>query len=175
MKAYKAQKVISYWLVGLIFVAFIGLQLGRIQAIADYNYTLHELLYLPANIALYFVPILFLLYVIFLLNYLIKREKRGKWGFKKIIIRSLVVASIIGMMLIIEHQAQEVSTGGIFEVEEKLHEDRNYYIVIEDKKVKVSSNEYRLIEEEQTYLISFVWNKRTPEKGKLETIEQVNQ
>jgi hypothetical protein len=35
--------------------------------------------------------------------------------------------------------------------------------------VRVSHNEYQLVEENETYLISIVWNKRTPNKGMLKT------
>lgn len=62
-KLYKAQKLALYWLLGLIYSGFIGLQLGRIQAIADYNYNLHEIMYAPFNIALFVVPVVFLILI----------------------------------------------------------------------------------------------------------------
>ena len=62
----------------------------------------------------------------------------------------------------------------MFKVEQKLYEDRKYYLVIEDKKVKISYNEFELIDENQEYLIGFVWNKQTPNKGKLLTIKPLN-
>ncbi|OIJ20738.1 hypothetical protein BKP45_08025 [Anaerobacillus alkalidiazotrophicus] len=61
----------------------------------------------------------------------------------------------------------------MFEVEQKKHEDRKYYLVLNDKKVRVSYNEFHLVEEKQQYLISFVWNKRSPNKGRLKTIDPI--
>ncbi|MER2090630.1 MAG: hypothetical protein ABS920_12895 [Sporosarcina sp.] len=169
-KLYKAQKLALYWLLGLIYSGFIGLQLGRIQAIADFNYNLHEMMYVPFTIALFVVPVVFVIYIYLLIKYLLERGQQ-KTNFKTSIQAVLVIASIIVIVSITAQQFSEVSTGGVFEVEKKLHEDRKYYLVLDDKKVRVSYNEFQLVEENQQYLISFVWNKRTPYKGQLETIE----
>lgn len=169
-KLCKAQKLALYWLLGLIYSGFIGLQLGRIQAIADYNYNLHEIMYVPFNIALFVAPVVFLIYIYLLIKYLLVRGKQ-KTNLKTSTQAVLVIASIIVVVSITTHQFLELSTSGIFEVEKKLHEDRKYYLVFDDKKVRVSYNEFQLVEENQQYLISFVWNKRTPNKGQLETIE----
>ena len=64
-----------------------------------------------------------------------------------------------------------MATAGVYEIEEKIHEDRKYFIVLHDKKIQVSKKEFQLIEENQPYSISFVWNKRNPNIGKLKTIE----
>lgn len=169
-KLFKAQKLALYWLLGLIYSGFIGLQLGRIQAIADFNYNLHEIMYVPFNIALFVVPVVFLINIYLLIKYLLKRG-RLKTNLKTSIQAVLVIASIVVVVSITAHQFQEVSTGGVFQVEKKLHEDRKYYLVLDDKKVRVSYNEFQLVEENHKYLISFVWNKRTPNKGQLEIIE----
>ena len=81
-KLYKTQKLALYWLLGLIYSGFIGLQLGRIQAIADFNYSLHEIMYVPFSIALFIVPVVFLIYIYFLIKYSIKKG-RAKDEFKK--------------------------------------------------------------------------------------------
>lgn len=169
-KLYKAQKLALYWLLGLIYSGFIGLQLGRIQAIADFNYNLHEIMYVPFSIAVFAVPVAFLIYIYLLIKYLLERGKQ-KMNLKTSTQAVLVIASIIVVVSITAQQFLEVSTGGVFEVEKKLYEDRKYYLVLDDKKVRVSYNEFQLVEENQQYLISFVWNKRTPNKGQLETIE----
>ncbi|MEK3766174.1 hypothetical protein [Solibacillus sp. FSL K6-4121] len=44
-----------------------------------------------------------------------------------------------------------------------------------DQKIRVTSNEFKLVEKNRQYLISFVWNKRTPNKGQLETIVPIQQ
>lgn len=83
----------------------------------------------------------------------------------------MIIASIIVVVSITAQQFLEVSTSGVYEVEKKLHEDRKYYLILFDTKVRVSYNEFQLVEENQKYLISFVWNKRTPNEGQLKTIE----
>ncbi|OIJ14232.1 hypothetical protein BKP37_09120 [Anaerobacillus alkalilacustris] len=169
---FKAQKLALYWLLGLIYSAFIGLQLGRIQAIADINYSLHEIMHVPFYFALFIVPVLFLIYMYFLINYLRKRGRQTT-NLKTVVQAIVVITSIIIVVSITAYQSFEVSTGGVFEVEQKKHEDRKYYLVLNDKKVRVSYNEFQLVEEKQQYLISFVWNKRSPNKGRLKTIEPI--
>ncbi|MFJ7738834.1 hypothetical protein ACIQ2D_21235 [Lysinibacillus sp. NPDC097287] len=171
-KLYKAQKLALYWLLGLIYSGFIGFQLGRIQAITDFNYNLHEIMYVPSAIALYVVPVVFLIYIYFLIKYLLVMGKQ-KVGVKTSIQAVFVIVSILVVVSITSHQSHEVSTTGVYEVEKKLHQDRKYYLVVDDKTVRVSYNEFQLIEKNHLYLISFVWNKRTPHKGQLETIEPV--
>ena len=172
-KLYKAQKLTLYCLLGLIYSAFIGSQLGRIQTIADFNYNLHEIMYAPFTLAIFFLPILFPVYIYLLIKYLLKRGKQ-KTNFKKISKATLIATSIIVIFSITLYQSFEVYTSGVFKVEQKLNENKKYYLVIDDKKVKISNNEFELIEANQEYLIGFVWNKQTPNKGKLLTIERLN-
>ena len=169
-KLYKAQKFALYCLLGLIYTAFIGLQLGRIQAIADFDYNLHEIMYVPFTITVFSLPVLFPIYIYLLIKYLLKRDKR-KTNLKTRTQAISITASIIVIFSITLHQSFEVSTSGVFKVEQKLYEDRKYYLVLDDKKVKISHNEFELIEENQEYLISYVWNKQTPNKGNLLTIK----
>lgn len=129
-------------------------------------------MYVPFNIALFVTPLLFLVYLYHLIKYLSKRKSKkidGKIGLKM----AIVVISLVVVFSILVHQALEVSTSGIFVVEKKLREDRKYYIVFNDQQVKVSYNEFQLVEENRKYLMSYVWNKRTPSKGKPETIEPI--
>jgi hypothetical protein len=72
----------------------------------------------------------------------------------------------------VNHQSKEVSTAGIFVLEQKLLVDGEYYLVIDERQIKVSRNEYQLAEVENEYLVSFIWNSRS-QKGILETIEPV--
>jgi heme/copper-type cytochrome/quinol oxidase subunit 2 len=167
---YKSQKVALYWLLGIIYTAFIGLQLGRIQAIADFNYNLHEIMYAPFTIALFVVPVVFLVYIYQLIKYIRKRGKQSP-NFKRVLKAMLVITSIVVIVSITSYQFKEVTTSGVFEVENKLQEDRKYFLVLNNIKVRVSNNEYHLVEENETYLITFVWNQKTPNKGMLQTIE----
>jgi heme/copper-type cytochrome/quinol oxidase subunit 2 len=167
-----AQKLALYWLLGLIYSAFIGVQLGRIQAITNFNYTLHEMLLIPATLALYIGPVVFIIYLYYLIKYL-RKGGRQKGNFISKVKAIIVIVSIIIIASITAHQSHEVHTGGIFELEEKLYEEGKYYLVFDDKKLKVSMNEYQLVEVNEEYLVSFIWNSRTPNKGRLETIEPI--
>ncbi|WP_066639244.1 hypothetical protein [Desulfolucanica intricata] len=71
----RRKKIALYWLLGTIYTAFLGMQLGRIQAIADFNYNLHEVMFLPVNIAFFLVPVEFLIYMFFVIKCYIKNKK----------------------------------------------------------------------------------------------------
>jgi hypothetical protein len=113
-------------LLGLIYSAFIGTQLGRIQAISDFNYTLHELLLVPATLALYLGPVMFLVHFYLL----IKKRERGHWGIKSAAKTISVIASIVAILIIMNHQSHEVSTAGIFVLEQKHLVEGKYYLVL---------------------------------------------
>lgn len=168
---FKAQKTSLYWLLGIIYVSFLGMQLGRIQAITDYNYSLHEMLYIPVTLSSFLVPIAFLIYMYFVIKYL------RKWGFQKPNIYTgikavLVITSLITIFSLINYQSKEFSTGGVFKVEQKIQEDTKYYLILNDKKVRVSRNEFYLVDLNKEYLGSFIWNSQT-NRGRLETIEPI--
>jgi hypothetical protein len=46
-------------------------------------------------------------------------------------------------------------------------------LVIDDRHIKVSRNEFQLAEVNKEYLVSFVWNPQSSQIGLLETIEPV--
>ncbi|SFS40882.1 hypothetical protein [Paenibacillus sp. 453mf] len=131
-RLYKAQKLALYWLLGIVYSGFIGLQLGRNQAIADFNYNLHELMFIPYNIALFVSPVVFLIYIYLLVKYLFKSGKQ-KLNFKKGIKATLIITSFVVIISITTYQSFEVSTSGVFEVEEKIHKDRRYYLLLNEK------------------------------------------
>ncbi|WP_221845560.1 hypothetical protein [Bacillus sp. S/N-304-OC-R1] len=165
-----------YWLLGLIYSAFIGLQLGRVQAIADFNYSLHEIMYLPFNLAVFIVPVIFLIYLYFLIKYFRKRGSvKVKENLKASIKAAVIIISVITILSIINHQFHEVSTGGVFKLEEKLQEKGKYYLIFDDKKIKVSMNEYKLVKVNEKYIVNFIWNLKTPNEGKLTTIEPMKE
>lgn len=173
IKSYKSQKKALYWLLALIYLSFIGLQLGRIQAIADFNYNLHEMMYLPFSISMFLVPVLFLIYIFLFIKYIRKRGKK-KIDSKTVLQSIAIIFSVVIIISITEYQFQEVSTAGVFEVKDKIQDDRKYYLLIDEKNIKVSYNEFQLVKANQQYLISFIWNKRNPDKGILQTIELIN-
>lgn len=169
-KLYKAQRIALFVILGLIYSAFIGTQLGRIRAITDFNYTLHELLFVPATLALYLGPVLFLVYLYLFIKY-VKRRGRRSLQLISTVKTVTIIASIMTILIILNHQSHEVSTGGIFVLEQKLLVDGNYYLVIDERHINVSRNEYQLAEVGKKYLVSFIWNSRSPQNGLLETIE----
>nr|WP_106779130.1 hypothetical protein [Lysinibacillus timonensis] len=171
-KLFEAQRMVLFGLLALIYLSFIGLQLGRIQAITDFNFNLHEMMYLPFNIAIFVVPPLLLIYAFLFVKYISKRGKK-KSDLKTIIKTIVTISSIVIIVMITEHQFQEVSTGGVFIVEQKRYDNGKFYLIIDDKIVRVSHNEFELVEEDQQYLINYTWNKRTPDIGKLETIKPI--
>jgi hypothetical protein len=171
-KLYETQKVALHVLLGLIYSAFIGTQLGRIQAISDFNYTLHELLFLPATLAFYLGPLMFIIYLFLFIKY-VKRRGRSRFEIKSTVKAFTIIASIVAILIVVNHQSKEVSTAGIFVLEQKLLVDGEYYLVIDDRHIKVSRNEYQLAEVNKEYLVSFVWNPQSSQIGLLETIEPV--
>ena len=65
------RKIVAKVILGTTYIAFIGYLLAKLQGIADWNYNIHELLYIPYSIAYYLVPILLFLW----LYYAIKSKK----------------------------------------------------------------------------------------------------
>ncbi len=169
---YKKQKRALFSLLGIIYFGFIALQLGRVQAITNFNYSLHEIMFVIATLSLYATPFALIIYIYNLIKYVRKRGKQ-KTRFKTILKTVLVIASIIAIIAVMNHQSQEVSTSGVFEIQRKLYEEGKYYLVIEDRKIRVSQNEYQLIEVKKQYLIHFHWNGNSPNKAYLNTIEPI--
>jgi len=168
---WKAQRTSLYWLLGIIYFTFLSLQLGRVQAISDFNYSLHEMLYIPATLSLFLVPIALLIYIYFVIKFV------RKWGLPKLnIITSVkavvIIVSLITIFTITTYQSKEISTGGVFIVEQKIQEDNKYFLILNGKKIKVSMNEFHLVEVNRRYLGTYIWNSQT-DRGKLETIEPI--
>jgi predicted RND superfamily exporter protein len=45
------------------YVTFFSFQLTQIDSITEFSFSLHELFYLPVNLAIFLVPVLFLIYI----------------------------------------------------------------------------------------------------------------
>ena len=169
-KLFIARKIALYVLLGIIYTAFLGLQLARVQAITNFSYRLHEMFYLPVHLAIFIGPVVFLIYIYFVIKCLGKKDIQNQ-NLKTTIKRVFVVISLIAVFLIVGYQSHEISTGGIFEIKQKVQEDTKYYLVLQDKKIRVSRNEFNLVNVNESYLISFIWNSLSPDKGKLTMIE----
>ena len=168
-KSYKQQKKVLYLLLGNTYIFFMGLVLGEVQAISDFNYSLHEVISATANL-MFLSPVLLLVYVYFGIKYL---SKRGldlpdlKSGLKVL----FVVGSIIGIFSFTFIKMNEFTSHGVLEVQEKIKEENQYYLMLNGKKVKVTENEYYLINQNEVYLGSYKWNKLSPTNGELLTIK----
>ncbi|WP_186579945.1 hypothetical protein [Aquibacillus kalidii] len=168
-KAYKQQKVALYCLLGSTYLFFVGLVLGDIQAIADYSYSLHEIISSTANLML-ITPFLLLIYIFYRIRYLIIRGRvlpELKSGIKGL----FVAASIIGIFTFTFFKLNEYESHGVLTVQGKIQEENNYYLIINDKKIKVTESEYYLTTQNEVYLGSYKWNKLSPDEGKLLTIK----
>lgn len=85
---------------------------------------------------------------------------------------TLLFISILTIIVYFLHiESMYVSTGGIFKVNNKFSERNNYYIELNDKKIKCSRNEYNLIEQGKVYMVDYTWNENWPQKCKLDYIE----
>jgi hypothetical protein len=171
MEERRTRKNALYWLLGTIYTVFISLQLIQSRILINVNYGLHEMAAVPINAAIFIGPIVLIIY----LNLEIKAVR--KYGFKTLIPRSKVKAALIIISLILvfasaRYQLHQVSTSGLFEVKNKVQQHQNYYLVLEDKKIKVSRSEFNLVDVNEQYMISFSWNPLSPEKGKLIYIER---
>lgn len=166
------RKIVTKVILGTTYIAFIGYLLAKFQWIADWNYNIHELLYIPYNIAYYLLPVLLFLWMYYAIKS--KRELKesiNKSKIKNVLINSMLFASLIIIGTYFYVQSMTVSTGGLFEVEQKIQERNNYYIELNQKKIKCTQSEFNLIEEGKVYLVTFDWNKQWPDEGKLILIE----
>lgn len=173
-KLFEAKKSALRVLLVSIYVAFFSFQLAQIDSITEFSFSLHELLYLPVNLAIFLVPVLFLIYMYFVLKCIGKKSTKAVT--KNLIIkRILVMLSLLIIFTTLYYQVHMISTGGIFEVKQKLEENNKYYLVLSDKKVRVTRNEFNLININQEYLIGFEWNTLSPHKGRLESIQLIEE
>lgn len=166
---YLHQKRALYWVLGLIYLGFLALQLSRVPIISD-SYSLHSMMFAIVNLVLFVIPFALFIYLYLLMKYLRNgvRRKITPGRMKK---SFLIVASIVAVFAVVTVQVQEISIYGVYEVEQKGVEDGKYYVVFDHLKIKVTRNEYHLIEENQKYGVSFVLNKLSSNKRKLKTIE----
>ena len=166
------RKIVAKVILGTTYIAFIGYLLADLQWITDWNYNLHEILYIPYSIAYYAVPVLSLLWGYYAIKS--KRESKEinhKPKINKIWINLMLFASLVLVGAYFYIQSMDLSTVGLFEVEQKIQESNSYYIELNHKKIKCTQSEYNLIEVGRVYLVTFEWHKQWPEEGQLILIE----
>ena len=156
-----------------MYTSFTGYMLGDIQGIANWNYNVHEMLYIPMAIAYVAMPIQVLVWLYYAIKSYGYKEPGNTINLRSYVRNSFGVISLIFIITYFIIQSHRVSISGIFEIKNKMYDKRNYYIMIDDKKVKCTWNEYNLMEEGKSYLISFNWNNYYLSKAKLEYIEIV--
>jgi hypothetical protein len=172
-KYLKKRKMLSKAISITVYISFICYLLGDIQSIANWNYNVHEMLYLPVSFSLFAIPIGVLTWLYFAIKSYGTRGNSGKPELKAYLKNSLILISLILIITYFIIQSQSVTTTGIFKISNKIYEKRNYYIVINDKKVKCTWNEYNLIDEGKSYLITFKWNTYSRSQNKVEYIEPI--
>ena len=156
----------------LIYTAFIGMQLNRIQAIADYNYSLSELTMAPFTKLIYFGPIILLAYFIVTIK-LLRSSIKLNFGAKQFAITAFVIISFILITPILINQFNEVSTTMIATIDDKTVEQDKYFIVTNNEKINVTRNEYNLVKVNQEYMISYRWSKKNNVLSKVTYIEPI--
>ena len=156
----------------LVYTAFIGMQLNRIQAIAVYNYSLSELTMVPITILVYFGPIILLAYFIVTIK-LLRSNIKLNFVPKQFAITAFIIISFILITPISIKQFNEVSTTMIATVDDKTIEQNKYFIVTNNEKINVTRNEYNLVNVNQEYMISYRWNKKNNVLSKVTYIEPI--
>lgn len=167
------RKILSKVILITIYSAFVGYLLGNMQSIADWNYTIHEMLYIPLNIAYFILPIELVIWLYYAVKSIKKsRDNRIKYNRVKIYSRnSLLLISVIVILSYFNIQSTKISTMGLFEVENKFNKSSDYYIQISNKNIKCNKSEYNLVKEGDLYMVDFTWNEKWPQKGTLKSIE----
>ncbi|OPX83650.1 MAG: hypothetical protein A4E53_04485 [Pelotomaculum sp. PtaB.Bin104] len=166
----KKKKIALYCLLATIYIAFLGFELGQYQKINYFNYGLHELLYLPFNLAIYLVPFLFLIYMFFVLQSFRRKTNKkssNKTKFKTV----LIVISLIFITYILNYQFHESNTVGVFTIVQKFQTGKKYFIQVKDCKIRCTETEFNLITVNKEYLVDYNWNSLSPNTGKLIYIE----
>jgi hypothetical protein len=168
---YEVKQMLLKLLFYTVYIGIVCLILGQIQAIADFNYTLHEIMYLPVNIAIFIVPIEFIAFVYYWIRWRSKiREEQVKkqhWRLKRV----LAICFLLLPFCYFMYQTNDVHTSGVYSNITKYQEGNRYYIDAVGKKIRCSKDEYNMIDPEKEYLISFDSNKLFPAKGWLRDID----
>lgn len=171
---YKTNQLLLKIILYTEYISFICLIIARMQSVTDFSYTLHELMYLPANIAIFAVPLEIIVFLYYRLRWRTKIREEGTknkyWRLKELISIFLILIPIIYFIYI----GENVSTTGIYDSMSKQRIENKFYLTVKDKNIRCTNNEYNLIDTSKEYMISFEWNKFFPNKGKLKYIELID-
>ena len=156
------------------YISFICLVIGQMRLFADFSYQLHEIMYLPINIAIFVLPLEMIVFIYYRIRWRIQIRgeeiKNNYWRLKKLITVILVLIPVIYFI----YMTKGVHTTGIYDNISKQRIENKFYITIEDKNIRCTNNEYNLIDTSKEYMISYEWNKFFPTKGRLKYIELID-
>lgn len=130
-----------------------------IKSLSDYVWLL--------PIPIFFIIIYFVYYLFDLFRNTGFKYETG-YRFAAALVIMLVLLSYAGIMY---YESNEVRTGGIFRVQDKMVMEEEYYFVINDKTIKCNRSEFSLINTGEVYAIQYHWNKLFPDIGELRFIE----
>lgn len=168
LKCIQKKRLALTWLLGTVYLAFICLELGQVQEITDFSYRLHELLFLPVNVAIFIVPVEVVIYLYYFFKCIGKTKEQSSMSRKAIIL--LVWLSIVLMGYTLNYQSYDRQVSGIFIINERLEENNKFYLVLNDgRKIQCTRNEYYLVIKGQEYAVDFNWNDYS-QNGSLEVI-----
>lgn len=169
----KRRKNISKYLIGSSILSLIFYFLLESQQLSDFDYSLHEIMALPYQLFLYMIPLLLLFWIYYSIRTFSEIDLKGMYS-KQTLINLLASVVVILIVIFQVTRFYGVNTGGVFSVKSKWNDGEKYYIVLNDKNIQCTRNEYNLINEKDMYSISFEWNKLKPAFGYLESIEHID-
>lgn len=133
----------------------------RIKALSEYVWLLP-------------IPIFFIIiYCIYYLTGLI-RNTESQYGKRYRYIAVLVIIfTLVSYAGIMYYESNEVRTGGIFRIQDKLTMEKEYFFEIDDKIIKCNRNEFNMINTGGVYAIQYHWNNLVPNVGNLIFIDPI--
>jgi hypothetical protein len=164
----KRRKMIARIMLCLLYISFFTYLLSDIQAITNWNYAVHEMLYMPVTISMILVPILVGVWIYYAFKSRYLNES------KNYLATSLVIASIILIGIFFNYESQKVTSSGLAEVEYKTHDEKGYLIQIGDKSLRCDEEMYDTVAVHSRYTVVYTWYKSNPYEGKLISIEKNN-
>lgn len=170
----KKSRIASIVLILSLIICFISLELGKIQPISDFNYTLHEMIYIPISIGIFLIPLEVIFTIYYSIKWIIKvrRDTSGK-SKTNLLLNVIAVLCLSLFVYYFFYMSYGVSISGVYENVGKEKQENKYYIVVQNIRVSCTRNEYNLINFDGKYLMSYKQYKLSPGVGELEYIEEV--
>lgn len=127
----------------------------------DDFYALRELIAVIVNIGMVIIPIEFIVWIVLIIRS--KKEKTAPKSAENKALPWITSASCALLVCFGIVFSQGVSTTTYFrEGPEKITENGKYYLVLENKKVRISEERYEKIKPGKGYSVYYKWNKLVP-------------